>query len=68
MKPCRTCGHEVSEEAKVCPECGCPNPTAGGLELAGQGCGQIGCAMVALPILILILAWIIFAGITCVCS
>lgn len=26
MKPCRTCGHTVSEEAFMCPSCGAPQP------------------------------------------
>ena len=26
MKPCRECGHEVSEQAMVCPKCGGPFP------------------------------------------
>jgi hypothetical protein len=28
MKPCRECGHEVSEQAWACPNCGAPNPAA----------------------------------------
>ena len=24
MKPCRTCGHEVAEQATACPNCGAP--------------------------------------------
>ena len=27
MKPCRECGHEVSEQALTCPHCGAPQPT-----------------------------------------
>ena len=27
LKPCRTCGHLVSREARSCPHCGCPRPT-----------------------------------------
>ena len=26
MKPCRDCGHEVSEQALKCPQCGAPYP------------------------------------------
>lgn len=26
MKPCRTCRHEVSEDAHACPHCGAPYP------------------------------------------
>jgi hypothetical protein len=26
MKPCRDCGHEISEEALACPNCGAPFP------------------------------------------
>lgn len=26
MKPCRECGHEVSEQALICPNCGAPKP------------------------------------------
>jgi len=26
MKPCRACGHEVSEQAIACPQCGAPFP------------------------------------------
>jgi hypothetical protein len=26
MKKCRDCGHEVSEAAYVCPQCGAPRP------------------------------------------
>jgi hypothetical protein len=26
MKPCRDCGHTVSEDAVACPECGAPFP------------------------------------------
>ena len=26
MKPCRECGHEVSEQALTCPNCGAPQP------------------------------------------
>jgi len=26
MKPCRECGHEVSEQAFTCPNCGAPQP------------------------------------------
>ncbi len=26
MKPCRTCHHDVSEEARYCPQCGAPAP------------------------------------------
>ena len=26
MKPCRTCKHEVSEQAMACPNCGAPYP------------------------------------------
>jgi hypothetical protein len=26
MKPCRECGHEVSEQALSCPHCGAPQP------------------------------------------
>jgi hypothetical protein len=26
MKPCRECGHEVSEQALTCPYCGAPQP------------------------------------------
>ena len=26
MKPCRECGHEVSEQARACPHCGAPYP------------------------------------------
>jgi hypothetical protein len=26
MKPCRECGHEVSEQALICPHCGAPQP------------------------------------------
>jgi len=26
MKPCRTCEHEVSEQAMACPNCGAPYP------------------------------------------
>ncbi|MHC1727685.1 MAG: zinc-ribbon domain-containing protein [Syntrophobacteraceae bacterium] len=26
MKPCRECGHEVSEQAIACPHCGAPSP------------------------------------------
>lgn len=27
MKPCRECGHEVSEQAMACPGCGAPFPS-----------------------------------------
>ncbi len=27
MKPCRSCGHEVSEQAYACPNCGAPYPS-----------------------------------------
>lgn len=23
---CEDCGHEMSDKAKACPNCGCPNP------------------------------------------
>lgn len=26
MRPCRECGHEVSEQAMACPQCGAPYP------------------------------------------
>lgn len=26
MKPCRECGHEISEQALACPRCGAPFP------------------------------------------
>jgi hypothetical protein len=26
MKPCRECGHEISEQAMACPNCGAPYP------------------------------------------
>lgn len=26
MKPCRECGHEISEQAMACPHCGAPYP------------------------------------------
>src|SRR6516225_3373636 len=26
MKPCRECGHQISEQAFVCPQCGAPYP------------------------------------------
>ncbi|MCL4401562.1 MAG: zinc ribbon domain-containing protein [Acidobacteria bacterium] len=26
MKPCRTCGHPISEDALACPQCGAPYP------------------------------------------
>src|SRR5689334_17657240 len=26
MKPCRSCGHEISEDALSCPNCGAPYP------------------------------------------
>lgn len=26
MKPCRDCGHEISEQALSCPHCGAPHP------------------------------------------
>jgi len=26
MKPCRDCGHTVSEDAVACPQCGAPRP------------------------------------------
>src|SRR5262245_41934814 len=26
MKPCRECGHQVSEQAMACPQCGAPYP------------------------------------------
>ncbi|MBK1790693.1 hypothetical protein [Persicirhabdus sediminis] len=26
MKPCRECKHEVSEQARACPNCGAPEP------------------------------------------
>jgi hypothetical protein len=26
MKPCRACGHEISEQAMACPNCGAPFP------------------------------------------
>ncbi len=26
MKPCRECGHQVSEQAVACPQCGAPFP------------------------------------------
>jgi hypothetical protein len=26
MKPCRTCKHEISEQAMACPHCGAPYP------------------------------------------
>ena len=26
MKPCRECGHQVSEQAMACPQCGAPSP------------------------------------------
>ncbi len=26
MKPCRTCGHNISEDALLCPSCGAPYP------------------------------------------
>jgi hypothetical protein len=26
MKPCRECGHEISEQAVTCPNCGAPFP------------------------------------------
>ncbi len=28
MKPCRECGHEVSEQALTCPHCGAPQPAS----------------------------------------
>ncbi len=26
LKPCRECGHEISEQAMACPQCGAPFP------------------------------------------
>jgi hypothetical protein len=26
MKPCRSCKHEISEQAMACPHCGAPFP------------------------------------------
>lgn len=26
MKPCRECGHQISEQALACPSCGAPRP------------------------------------------
>ena len=26
MRPCRECGHEISDEAMACPQCGAPFP------------------------------------------
>ena len=26
MKPCRECGHRISEQALTCPQCGAPHP------------------------------------------
>ena len=28
MKPCRECGHQVANRAKICPSCGVKKPTA----------------------------------------
>lgn len=30
MKPCRECGHEISGQAVVCPQCGVPYPAREG--------------------------------------
>src|SRR5581483_61575 len=37
MKPCRTCGQNVSEQATVCPNCGEPYPTREKDNSAGRG-------------------------------
>ncbi len=41
MKPCRECGHQVSEQAFACPQCGAPYParakwTGWGVEYKSQ--------------------------------
>ena len=36
MKPCRECGHEVSEQALTCPNCGAPQPARGKNGTAGD--------------------------------
>ena len=37
MKPCRTCGQNVSEQATFCPNCGEPYPTREKDNAAGRG-------------------------------
>ncbi len=29
LYPCRSCGHDVSEDAESCPQCGAPYPAEG---------------------------------------
>ncbi len=29
LQPCRSCGHDVSEDAESCPQCGAPYPAEG---------------------------------------
>ena len=55
LKPCRTCGREVSPLAKACPQCGAPSPLA---PPAVMALGKIGSTLtlyVTVPVIVLAL-------------
>jgi hypothetical protein len=57
LKPCRECGTEVSEDAKVCPHCGVQWP-ANALQLLAGNLGGLGCLLtllVTVPILLIVM-------------
>lgn len=52
LKPCRTCGKEVAQDAKTCPHCGASDPAPGALSLGIT----VGC-MGALILVFLVIAF-----------
>jgi hypothetical protein len=52
LKPCKTCGKDVSTDAKTCPHCGQASPTTTGALNQNVGCGTIALAVLVLVVLI----------------
>ena len=56
MTPCRECGHQVANRAKMCPNCGVKKPTAtkieAGLDAFAAGAFKLGMVLCLLAVLV----------------
>lgn len=59
MTKCRTCGKDISKNAKQCPHCGAPTPGA----IAGQAVTGAGCGILLAPfIIVAVVLFVVFTS------
>ena len=65
MKPCRECGHQIANRAKVCPNCGVKKPAAtaaeAGLDAFAGFTAKLGCLIMILVVTVFVVIGIIAA-------